>query len=99
MERLVGSGRLVSSFFASTSMKFKKVLALCAAFLPSFVRAADVFSLSTLQWSLRNQNGSIEVPGSLPSQVHLDLARAGIITEPLLGINGQSTSLFGPRAK
>src|SRR5882762_7373800 len=97
MERLVGSGRPVSSFFA-TSMNIRKVLAFCAAFLPPFVRA-NVFSLSTLQWSLRNQTGSIEVPGSLPSQVHLDLVRAGVISEPLLGINGQSTSLFGPRAK
>ncbi|KAI0030346.1 glycoside hydrolase [Vararia minispora EC-137] len=46
-----------------------------------------VFSLSDLQWSLSNANGSIVVPGSLPSQVHLDLKRAGVITEPLLGIN------------
>lgn len=50
--------------------------------------ASGVFSLSDLQWSLSNANGSIVVPGSLPSQVHLDLQRAGIITEPLLGING-----------
>ncbi|KZV60846.1 glycoside hydrolase family 2 protein [Peniophora sp. CONT] len=49
--------------------------------------ASGVFSLSDLQWSLSNANGSIVVPGSLPSQVHLDLQRAGIITEPLLGIN------------
>ncbi|KAI0309749.1 glycoside hydrolase family 2 protein [Amylostereum chailletii] len=48
---------------------------------------AGVFSLSDLTWSLSNQNGSIVVPGSLPSQVHLDLLRAGVITDPLLGIN------------
>ena len=49
---------------------------------------AEVFSLSNLEWTLKNQNGSIVVPGSVPSQVHLDLLRVGIITEPLLGING-----------
>jgi beta-mannosidase len=48
-----------------------------------------VFDLSSLHWTLTNQNGSISVPGSVPSQVHLDLVRTGIITEPLLGINGR----------
>ena len=49
---------------------------------------AQLFNLSELNWTLRNQNGSIVVPGSVPSQVHLDLVKAGIITEPLLGANG-----------
>ncbi|KAI0047744.1 glycoside hydrolase family 2 protein [Auriscalpium vulgare] len=57
-----------------------------ASFLPSVVRAG-VFTLSELDWTLTNQNGSIKIPGSVPSQVHLDLLKAGIITEPLLGIN------------
>ncbi|KAK7023298.1 glycoside hydrolase family 2 protein [Favolaschia claudopus] len=48
---------------------------------------AAVFDLSELEWNLVNQNGSISVPGAVPSQVHLDLLRAGVITEPLLGIN------------
>ncbi|OAX35676.1 glycoside hydrolase family 2 protein [Rhizopogon vinicolor AM-OR11-026] len=48
---------------------------------------AHVFELSNLQWTLRNQNGSIVVPGSLPSQAHLDLFKAGVINDPLLGIN------------
>ena len=50
--------------------------------------SAEVLSLSNLHWSLHNQNGSIVIPASVPSQVHLDLVEAGIITEPLLGING-----------
>ncbi|KAJ6550965.1 glycoside hydrolase family 2 protein [Mycena vulgaris] len=54
--------------------------------LPCYV-LATVFDLSALEWTLLNQNGSIAVPGSLPSQAHLDLARAGVITEPLLGLN------------
>lgn len=49
---------------------------------------ADVFSLSDLSWTLRNANGSVVIPAKVPSQAHLDLMRAGIITEPLLGING-----------
>ncbi|KAF8184658.1 glycoside hydrolase [Mycena galopus ATCC 62051] len=48
---------------------------------------AAMFDLSALDWTLINQNGSIVVPGAVPSQAHLDLARAGVITEPLLGIN------------
>ncbi|KAI0081837.1 glycoside hydrolase [Panus rudis PR-1116 ss-1] len=62
---------------------------LCALFASCVLHIvhAEVLSLSGLQWSLHNQNGSIVVPGSVPSQVHLDLERADIITEPLLGIN------------
>lgn len=48
----------------------------------------QIFSLSKLEWTLKNQNGSIVIPASVPSQAHLDLAKAGIITEPLLGANG-----------
>ncbi|KAH8118990.1 glycoside hydrolase [Phellopilus nigrolimitatus] len=48
---------------------------------------AQKFSLSDLQWTLKSQNGSISVPGRVPSQAHLDLVRAGVITEPLLGAN------------
>ena len=38
----------------------------------------------------RNQNGStVRISGSLPSQAHIDLLKAGIINDPLLGINGE----------
>lgn len=46
------------------------------------------FSLSGLQWTLKSSNGSVVVPGRVPSQAHLDLLEAGVITEPLLGANG-----------
>lgn len=55
--------------------------------LASSPALAQVFDLSGLQWTLKNQNSSIIVPGSLPSQAHLDLFEAGIINDPLLGIN------------
>lgn len=50
---------------------------------------AEVFSLSELKWSLRNAEGLIKVPAQQPSQVHLDLKAGNVITEPLLGINGE----------
>ncbi|KAI0798664.1 glycoside hydrolase family 2 protein [Irpex lacteus] len=63
----------------------KTVCALVAAF-PFFVNS-EVFNLADLSWNLKNENGSISIPASIPSQAHLDLLKAGIITEPLLGIN------------
>lgn len=59
-----------------------------SCYLPLLARAR-VFSLSDLGWTPQNQNGSIIVPGSLPSQAHIDLFKAGIINDPLLGINGE----------
>ncbi|KAJ7229306.1 glycoside hydrolase family 2 protein [Mycena haematopus] len=63
-----------------------QLLVLFFALLPWRIFAA-VFDLATLDWTLRNQNGSIAIPATIPSQTHLDLTRAGVITEPLLGIN------------
>ncbi|KAI5296531.1 hypothetical protein KEM52_000714 [Ascosphaera acerosa] len=47
--------------------------------------AQHVVSLSDWHWTVSNSNKSIQVPGSFPSQVHLDLLAAGIIPEPYLG--------------
>ncbi|KAF7800158.1 hypothetical protein EIP86_011404 [Pleurotus ostreatoroseus] len=66
----------------------KLLASLLAACLCSVARS-EVFSLSNLDWTLKNANGSIAIPASIPSHAHLDLLRAGIITEPLLGINGE----------
>lgn len=49
--------------------------------------SAAIFDLSELSWTLRNENGSIVIPGRVPSQAHLDLLSANIITEPVLEIN------------
>ncbi|EKM54884.1 glycoside hydrolase family 2 protein [Phanerochaete carnosa HHB-10118-sp] len=62
-------------------------LCACLALVLPLVAQAKVLSLSDLTWTLKNQNGSIVVPAQVPSQAHLDLLRAEIITEPLLGIN------------
>ncbi len=68
-------------------------LTLLAAVLWPCLVSADVLSLSDLSWSLKNENGSIAIPAKVPSQVHLDLLDAGIITEPVLGVNGASMSV------
>ncbi len=62
--------------------------------------AAKLLSLSELQWTLQNAEGLIKVSAQQPSQVHLDLKDANVITEPLLGINGKciylsSTCIWG----
>ncbi|KAJ6628324.1 glycoside hydrolase family 2 protein [Mycena sp. CBHHK59/15] len=64
----------------------RKTPLLLALLWPTLASAA-VHDLGVLRWTLTNQNGSIAVPGHVPSQAHLDLAAAGVITEPLLGIN------------
>lgn len=69
-------------------MRISQLALALATWLPS-VTHCEVFDLAILNWTLRNDNGSISIPARIPSQVHLDLLEAGIITEPLLGINGQ----------
>ncbi|KAF9010820.1 glycoside hydrolase family 2 protein [Cyathus striatus] len=57
------------------------------ALLPSLA-AAELFDLARLKWTLTSQNGTFSIPASgPPSQAHIDLVKAGVITEPLLGIN------------
>lgn len=68
-------------------MRLRRLGLLAAGLSPALV-SAEVLSLSSLKWSLKNGNGSIVIPAKVPSQAHLDLLEAGIITEPLLGING-----------
>ncbi|CDO76483.1 Glycoside Hydrolase Family 2 protein [Trametes cinnabarina] len=65
----------------------RAILSFVAATLWPTFALGDVLTLSSLQWTLKNANGSIVVPAKVPSQAHLDLLEAGIITEPLLGIN------------
>lgn len=87
--RILGFFLSLSTMTTMTRMLLLLVFSLYSTlFFRIGVVQAEVFSLSNLEWTLKNQNGSIVVPGSVPSQVHLDLLRVGIITEPLLGING-----------
>lgn len=74
-------------------MRFRTSSALVALCM-SAQSLAETFDLSSLKWTLKNANGSIHIPATIPSQAHLDLMKAGIITEPLLGINGVCTSMI-----
>ena len=81
-----------ASYVDCSFQSIMHVSQLCAnglvALLLSTSTLGYIFDLSGLDWTLRNQNGTIAIPASVPSQAHLDLVKAGIITEPLLGING-----------
>ena len=45
------------------------------------------YSLDGEDWTVRNVNGSIVVPSSVPGVIHLDLLRAGLISEPYYRFN------------
>nr|XP_023907876.1 beta-mannosidase A-like [Quercus suber]POF16295.1 beta-mannosidase a [Quercus suber] len=49
--------------------------------------AQSVFNLSAARWTVQNPRRNISIPGSLPSQAHLDLYRAGVIGDPYYGEN------------
>ncbi|RDL42374.1 (Trans)glycosidase [Venustampulla echinocandica] len=48
--------------------------------------AKRAIDLSTLEWTLSSPVYNISVPGRVPSQVHLDLYREGIIPDPYFGL-------------
>lgn len=59
--------------------------------LPIAPALADVINLASLKWTLTNSNGTINIPSTgPPNEAHVDLLNAGIITEPLLGVNGSN---------
>jgi beta-mannosidase len=58
---------------------FSKLLLLVAS-LP-LCTAQHVIDLSGTGWTVTNSAGNVSVPGSLPSQAHLDLFAAGVISE------------------
>jgi beta-mannosidase len=57
---------------------FGKVLLLTAG-LPLCTTAQHVIDLSGNGWTVKNSEGNVSVPGSLPSQAHLDLFAANFI--------------------
>lgn len=49
--------------------------------------AAKVLDLNEAKWTLTSPgNSSIQVPGTVPSQAHLDLYAAGVIPDPYFGL-------------
>ena len=49
--------------------------------------AKHITNLSETSWTLSNNALNISVPGSLPSQAHLDLFAAGVIGDPYHDLN------------
>ena len=59
---------------------FKVVLGL--SMIPMII-AQNVIDLSKSEWKLTNPPyNNISVPGAVPSQAHLDLYAAGVISDP-----------------
>lgn len=46
----------------------------------------NVLDLSAAKWTLSNAVYNISVPGSVPSQAHLDLYAADVIPDPYFGL-------------
>lgn len=55
--------------------------------LTTSVLSQNVIDLSGASWTLENLPLNISVPGSVPSQVHLDLYAAQVIDDPYAVIN------------
>jgi beta-mannosidase len=54
---------------------------LALVILPLYTTAQHVVDLSGRGWTVKNARGNVTAPGSLPSQVHLDLYAAKVIGE------------------
>lgn len=60
---------------------------LSLAFVLAHVSAKHVTNLTNSDWTLSNDALNVSVPGSLPSQAHLDLFAAGVIGDPYHDLN------------
>ena len=49
--------------------------------------AQNILDLSSVSWTVSDPGNNVTVPGRLPSQAHLDLYAANVITDPYLGLN------------
>lgn len=61
--------------------------AISLPFVLAHASAKHVTDLSSHDWTLSNNALNISVPGSLPSQAHLDLFAAGVIGDPYHDLN------------
>lgn len=65
----------------------QSVQLVAASLLISIASSQRVISLAGNEWTVSNAALNISVPGSLPSQAHLDLYANQIITDPYYGLN------------
>ena len=80
---------LVYSLGIQGAMRFSSylqasVLPLLGAAWPQ--QPQTVFDLSEAKWTLSSSIYDISVPGTVPSQAHLDLHSAGVIPDPYFGL-------------
>jgi beta-mannosidase len=77
----------LSFSFEDFMMKIPPFSTLATTGLIGATSAQKVFNLSEAKWTLTSPgNSSIKVPGSVPSQAHLDLYAAGVIPDPYFGL-------------
>jgi len=62
------------------------VVALTSQMATSAV-SSHVIDLGTLEWALKNDTMNESIRGSVPSHIHLDLYREGVIGDPYFGLN------------
>jgi beta-mannosidase len=51
------------------------------------IASQQVINLSTLEWTLKNDTMHKSLRATVPSHVHLDLYREGVIEDPYFGLN------------
>ena len=61
--------------------------ALTGASLLKSSTGRNVIDLGKANWTVSDPGQNISIPGSLPSQAHLDLLAAGVISDPYYGLN------------
>lgn len=79
----------LTSLLTAATMKLSSFSPLTSSLVlgTALSQSANVLDLSTVDWTLSSpQNASIKVPGSVPSQAHLDLYAAGVIPDPYFGL-------------
>ncbi|KAL9059873.1 MAG: hypothetical protein Q9162_000943 [Coniocarpon cinnabarinum] len=79
-------GVVAGAVEGSINMYLKPYACALAAILVAGV-SGTVLDLSTLTWTLSDPGNNVSVPAKFPSQAHLDLYAAGVITDPYLGLN------------
>ena len=67
-------------------------IAFTALLLTISVLSQNVIDLSETDWTLENLPLNISVPGSVPSQAHLDLYAAQVISDPYVVIRPPMSS-------
>lgn len=67
---------------SGSSLSVAQIIIILLSLLLSSVSAQKVINLSGSDWTLQNLPLNISIPGSVPSQAHLDLYAAQVIGDP-----------------